>query len=78
MCHKVRWTYYAYTNSGAVLYYEDGKYSKKNDTIYIHSRKEHLDKEKMVKVLEPAFVVSGDSLTSLDWGFVYVKAKTLK
>lgn len=75
LLRNARWTYYAYTNSAAFMYYENARYRKRGDTIYMRARTYFGDTNTIDKQFFPQFVVSGDSLKSLHHNVTYVKAK---
>lgn len=73
LLHKARWTYYAYTNSSAFLYYENARYRKKGDTIYMRAHTYYGDTNTIEKKFIPQYVVSGDSLKSIHFDIAYIK-----
>ncbi len=78
LCRKARWTYYGYSNSAVFMYYETAKYRKKGDTIFMHSRIAYGDTSKQEKLFVPSYVVSGDSLISLEHSIAYIRKKKAK
>lgn len=72
---KARWTHYDMTTSTAYKYYEDVKYKKKDDTLYLRRRAIYGDSTIQMKEFVPAYLIKGDTLESIDWNLKYVKAK---
>lgn len=75
MCGKAQYTYYAYSNSAVQMYQEQAKFKKKGDTIYMRARTYYGDTNEVSKDFFPEFVVSGDSLLSIDYDMMYVKSR---
>jgi hypothetical protein len=72
---KARWTHYDMTTSTAYMYYEDVKYKKKDDTLYLRRRAIYGDSTIQRKEYIPAYIIKGDTLESIDWNLRYVKTK---
>ena len=70
---KAKYTFYGFNNSSVQLYQETTRYKKKGDTIYMRSRTYFLDTTKIAKTFYPQYVISGDSLVSLDYDVAYIK-----
>lgn len=72
---KARWTYYGYSNSAVFMYYENARYKKKGDTVYMRSRAAYGDTSELDKTFYPEYVISGDSLVSLNYGIAYIRKR---
>lgn len=73
LSRKARFTYYGYTNSAAFMYYENTKFKKKGDTIYMRPRRFYGDTTEVDKSFQPVYVINGDSLVSLKYEVAYIK-----
>ncbi len=72
---KARWTHYQVTTSTSYMYYEDVKYKKKNDTLFLRRRAIYGDSAIQQKEFIPVYLVKGDTLESIDWDMSYVKTR---
>jgi len=70
---KARWTHYAMTTSTSYKYYEDVKYKKKNDTLFLRRRAIYGDTAILGKQYVPKYLIKGDTLQSIEWDLKYVK-----
>lgn len=72
---KARWTHYQITTSTSYMYYEDCRFKKKHDTLFLKRRAIYGDTAILGKQFIPTYVVKGDTLESIDWDLKYVKTK---
>lgn len=70
---KARWTYYTTNNASTSMYYENARFKKRGDTIYMRPRSFYGDTIHSAKEFIPQYVVNGDSLLSVSFDLAYVK-----
>lgn len=78
LTRKAEWTYYTPGYTMSYSYTQNARFKKKNDTIYMRERTYFGDTTEIGKEFTPHYTVSGDSLYSIDYDFVYVKKKGRK
>ena len=73
---KAQWTYYEVSSSAVYTYYENAKYRVSGDTLMMSCRAYYGDTSQLDETFIPRYIISGDSLISMDYDMAYIREYT--